>query len=85
MTSGYKAQCDAIAAGDMPALETAIERHPDAVSHWKPLVDAAHAGRADMVRALIAAGADPNVISGTGRAPYTAHPAHRAPRNHSQA
>ena len=66
MTRGYQTQCNAIAAGDLTALETAIERHPDAVSHWKPLVDAAHAGRADMVRALIAAGADPNVISGAG-------------------
>lgn len=66
MTRGYKNQCNAIAAGDLTALETAIERHPDSLSHWKPIVDAAHAGRADMVRALIAAGADPNVISGTG-------------------
>ena len=66
MTRGYKTLCNAIAAGDLTALETAIERHPDAVSHWKPVVDAAHAGRADMVRALITAGADPNVISGTG-------------------
>ena len=69
MTRGYKTQCNAIAAGDLSALETAIERHPHAVSHWKPLVDAAHAGRADMVRALIAA----------------AYPAHRAPRDHSPA
>ena len=66
MTRGYKTLCDAIAADDLAALGTAIERHPEEVSHWKPLVDAAFAGRADMVRALIAAGADPDVISGTG-------------------
>ena len=88
MTSGYKIQCSAIAAGDLAALRSAIRRHPDAVSHWKPLVDAAHAGRPDMVRALIAAGADPNVISGTGarHTPLTRLTEHRAtiPRHDGQ-
>ena len=65
MKPGYKPYCDAIAAGDCAALRTAIERDPAALKHWKPIVDAAFAGRADMVRALLAAGADPNVRSGT--------------------
>lgn len=65
MKRGYKAYCEAIAAGDGTALKAAIEREPAAAEHWKPIVDAAFAGRADMVKALLAAGADPNVRSGT--------------------
>lgn len=65
MKRGYKACCEAIAAGDGTALKAAIERDPAAATHWKPIVDAAFAGRADMVQALLAAGADPNVRSGT--------------------
>ena len=67
MTRGYKTQCNAIAAGDLTALEAAIVRHPDGP---QPLEAPRRRGptpvAADMVRALIAAGADPNVISGTG-------------------
>lgn len=66
MARPYRALVDAIAAGDRAALAAAIERDPEAVRHWKPIVDAAFAGRADMVRVLLDAGADPNVISGTG-------------------
>ena len=65
MQPGYKAYCHAIAAGDRAALRAAIDRDPAPATHWKPIVDAAFAGRADMVRALLTAGADPNVRSGT--------------------
>ena len=65
MPRPYRALADAIAAGDSAALAGAIDRDPEAATHWKPIVDAAFAGRADMVRMLLAAGADPNVISGT--------------------
>ncbi len=65
MATDYKALCRAIGQGDSAALEAAIEREPAAARHWKPIVDAAFAGRADMVKALLAAGADPNAVSGT--------------------
>lgn len=65
MQPGYKAYCHAIAAGDGTALKAAIERDPAAIAHWKPIVDAAFTGRADMVKVLLTAGADPNVRSGT--------------------
>lgn len=62
----HRAACAAIRAGDIGALRTAIRRDADAAKHWKPIVDAAFAGRADMVELLLAAGADPNTVSGTG-------------------
>ena len=61
----YKVLCDAVATGDSRALSVAIDREPEAARHWKPIVDAAFKGRADMVRVLLAAGADPDVVSGT--------------------
>ena len=61
----YKALCSAIAKGDLAALKATIDRQPLAVQHWKPIVDAAFGGRHDMVRALLSAGADPNIRSGT--------------------
>ena len=66
MARPYRALVDAIAAGDEAALAAAIEHDAEAARHWKPIVDAAFAGRAAMVRMLLAAGADPNVVSGTG-------------------
>ncbi|MCY3812089.1 MAG: ankyrin repeat domain-containing protein [Gammaproteobacteria bacterium] len=66
MPRPYRALVNAVAAGDEAALAAAIERDPEAARHWKPIVDAAFAGRADMVRMLLEADADPNVISGTG-------------------
>lgn len=60
------ALCRAVAAGDDNALRTVIAEHPASVRHWKPIMDAAFAGRAKMARALLAAGADPNVVAGTG-------------------
>lgn len=64
--ANHQPLCRAIAAGSLPALRRAIGAAPAAASHWKPIVDAAFAGRADLVEALLAAGADPNVVSGTG-------------------
>ena len=66
MPRPYRALADAIAGRDKAALAAAIDRDPEAARHWKPIVDAAFAGRADMVRLLLDAGADPNVVSGTG-------------------
>ena len=65
MTAAYRVLCAAIAQGDLAALRATIKRQPEAVRHWKPIVDAAFAGRDDMAKALLAAGADPNVRSGT--------------------
>ena len=66
MAVDYKPLCRAIAEGDLGQLSAAIRRDAAAAAHWKPIVDAAFAGRADMVQALAEAGADPNVRSGTG-------------------
>ena len=66
MARPHQVLVDAIRAGDARALGVAIDREPAAARHWKPIVDAAFAGRADMVRLLLAAGADPNVVSATG-------------------
>lgn len=66
MPALYKPLCNAIAAGDSKALRAAVDRDPAAARHWKPIVDAAFSGRADMIRVLLDAGADANVVSGTG-------------------
>ena len=56
--------CRAIARGDVKALEKAIGEHPEGVGHWKPIMDAAFAGRAAMARVLLNAGADANAVAG---------------------
>ncbi len=61
----YKALCAAVAGGDADALRAAAGADPEAARHWKPIMDAAFAGRADMIGALLDAGADPNAIAGT--------------------
>ena len=63
--SGHREACAAIAAGDAAALRAALRRNPSAAHHWKPIVDAAFAGRARFVQMLLDAGADPNIVSGT--------------------
>ena len=60
------ALCRAVATGDVQALAKAIGQHRQGVDHWKPIMDAAFAGRAEMARRLLAAGADANVVAGTG-------------------
>lgn len=64
--AAHRDACAAIAAGDTEALRAALDQDSETAGHWKPIVDAAFAGRADMVEVLIRAGADPNVVSGTG-------------------
>lgn len=64
MPAAYKPLSDAIRGGSARTLAAAIKRDGEAARHWKPVVDAAFAGRADMVQALLDAGADPNVVSG---------------------
>ena len=63
--TGHRGLCERVAAGDAAALARAAAREPAAAAHWKPIMDAAFAGRADMVATLVEAGADPNVIAGT--------------------
>ena len=58
--------CRAIARGDAEALRQAIDAHAEGVRHWKPIMDAAFAGRAPLAQLLLDAGADPNIVSGTG-------------------
>lgn len=66
MPAGHHALCRAIAKGDEATLRTAIDGDPASAGHWKPIMDAAFAGKAALLRILLAAGADPNVVSGTG-------------------
>ena len=63
--TGYKALCAAVADGDADALWKAAAADPEAARYWKPVMDAAFAGRADMIAALLDAGANPNAIAGT--------------------
>lgn len=63
-SKGYKRLCEAIGRGDVGLLKERIAEGPEGVRHWKPVVDAAFAGRADMLEALLDAGADANVVSG---------------------
>ena len=61
---GYKRLCESIARGDLDQLKERAAEDPESVRHWKPVVDAAFAGRADLLAALLDAGADANVVSG---------------------
>jgi ankyrin repeat protein len=56
-------------------LKKAKAAKPAKKTNWKPIMDAAYRGQGDRVRALIAADADPNIISGTGQ---RWRPLHRA-------
>lgn len=42
-----------------------IKKDPEGARHWKPIMDAAYVGAPKVVRALLAAGADPDTVSGT--------------------
>jgi len=61
---GYKRLCEAIGRGDLDQLKERAAEDPESVRHWKPVVDAAFAGRRDLLAALLDAGADANVVSG---------------------
>ncbi len=63
--SGYKALSAAVADGDADGLRKTAATDPEAARHWKPIMDAAFAGRADMIDTLLDAGADPNAVAGT--------------------
>ena len=63
--SGYKVLCAAVASKDANRLSEAISRFPDAVEHWKPIIDAAFLGQPAMITLLLASGADPNVVART--------------------
>lgn len=63
--TGYRTLCAAIGAGDLDALRGEVRANPNAAVHWKPIMDAAFAGRADMIEILLDAGADVNVMAGT--------------------
>ena len=66
MPGGHQALCRAVAGSDQAALQAAIDADPASARHWKPIMDAAFAGKAAMLQTLVAAGADPNVVAGTG-------------------
>ena len=63
-SKGYKRLCESIGRGDLAQLRQRAGEDPESVRHWKPVVDAAFAGRADMLTVLLDAGADANVVSG---------------------
>ena len=62
-------------AGDLAGAEALIASHPEAARDWRPILEAALFGEPAIVRALIAAGADPNARS-TSESRY--RPLHRA-------
>src|ERR1700722_5007945 len=47
-------------AGDVAGAEALIASHPEAARDWRPILEAALYGEPAIVRALLAAGADPN-------------------------
>ncbi len=49
--------------GDLSMVRRLADKHPQLVCHWEPLLDAAHAGHADVVRFLLELGADANVLA----------------------
>lgn len=63
-SKGYKRLCESIGRGDLGEARQRAAEDPESVRHWKPVVDAAFAGRADMLAVLLDAGADANVVSG---------------------
>lgn len=64
----------AAAAGDLAAVKQLSKNDPEAVRHWKPLMDASFRGRPKVVRELLRRGADVNVLSGN---PARHRPIHR--------
>ncbi len=69
-----KALAAAAAGGDLAAVKQLAKNDPDAVRHWKPLMDASFYGRPEVVRELLRRGADVNVVSGN---PARHRPIHR--------
>ena len=62
-------------AGDVAGAQALIASHPEAARDWRPILEAALHGEPAIVRALLAAGADPNARS-TAESRY--RPLHRA-------
>lgn len=64
--AGHDDICRAIRARDDDRAIALIRKDAAAARHWKPIMDAAYVGAPKVVRALLAAGADPDTVSGTG-------------------
>jgi ankyrin repeat protein len=64
-----------VAAGDAVSVDAALARDPALARDWRPILEAALYGEADIARRLLAAGADPNAQS-VAEARY--RPLHRA-------
>ncbi len=47
--------------GDAATVRSTLKRAPHLAGEWKPLLDACYRGHAEVVEALLGAGADPNV------------------------
>jgi ankyrin repeat protein len=62
----YEDISKAIRAGQDGRAIALINRDPEGARHWKTIMDAAYVGAPKVVRALLAAGADPDAVSGTG-------------------
>ena len=60
----YKPLSNAVRRRDMEAAKKAAREFPEAVHHWKPLMDAAYTAQPDMVRFLLDQGSDINAVSG---------------------
>ena len=61
-----KQLAEAAVSGSAADIRRLAKSDPEAARHWKPIMDAAYHGRAKNVAALLRAGADPNVLQGTG-------------------
>jgi len=64
--ASYDEISKAIRAREEARAIALIKKGGEGPRHWKPIIDAAYVGAPAVVRALLAAGADPNIVSGTG-------------------
>lgn len=64
----------AVRAGDLAGVKQAIKAHPDQVKQWLPIIDAAKAGNAAVMKLLLDKGADPNIL---GENDWLYRPLHR--------
>jgi hypothetical protein len=64
--TAYDEISQAIRARQDEQAITLIKSNGEGARHWKPIMDAAYVGAPEVVRALLAAGADPDTVSGTG-------------------
>lgn len=68
----------AIATGGPQVVRERLAAEPELARHWRPIHEACVHGRAEIVRLLLDAGADPNAVAPISGAALGARPLHRA-------